>query len=201
MIMDHKRIAHYQLNLTHCFYQATDYQKQSGLLWYERANNAAQKIADNYGLTLTQTAGIIAALSPRCKWERNLYDAQRLIKYGKNTSVGTTNINKFRALAILRGESPAEILRGPKVTAFWKTILNPNTDVVVTDTWHYRAATDTDKTPSNIPPVQHSEIAQATKNLAQELNLLPCQVQAIVWGYARGDQQPLSGMAWYDLQF
>ena len=50
-----------------------------GMTWYERAYAAAVRLADQYEIKIDTAAGVIAALSPRNKWTRNLIDAENLI--------------------------------------------------------------------------------------------------------------------------
>jgi hypothetical protein len=53
----------------------------SGLHWYQRAHDLAVKFIHEYdGLTMGQAVGVIAALSPNNKWERNCIDAEAMIK-------------------------------------------------------------------------------------------------------------------------
>lgn len=48
--------------------------------WYEEANRAAQEIADRYGLSRTETAGMIAAMSPQQPWGDNVTAAEYVAK-------------------------------------------------------------------------------------------------------------------------
>jgi ribosomal protein S18 acetylase RimI-like enzyme len=48
--------------------------------WYEQANNAAQSISDKYGLSRTETAGMIAAMSPQQPWGDNVTAAEYVAK-------------------------------------------------------------------------------------------------------------------------
>ena len=51
-----------------------------GLNWYQNANTAAYRLIDQYErINFYQAAGVIAALSPRNWWHRNLIDAENLI--------------------------------------------------------------------------------------------------------------------------
>jgi hypothetical protein len=80
----------------------------SGLHWYQRAYDLGVKLIHEYdGLTMGQAIGVIAALSPNNKWERNCIDAEAMIK---TWSIGgdynmikvcTFNPNKAKAVAIL----------------------------------------------------------------------------------------------------
>ena len=66
-------------NINAIYSLSTIQEKIDGANWYESAHKIALNLADNYGLTLQTAAGVIAALSPRNKWTRNVIDAENLI--------------------------------------------------------------------------------------------------------------------------
>ena len=104
----------------------------SGLNWYQRAHDLAVKFTHAYdGLTMGQAVGVIAALSPSNKWERNCIDAEAMIKTWaiggdyNAIKVCTFNTNKQKAIDILSldmesvdTEAIPKILNGQKVVAF-----------------------------------------------------------------------------------
>ena len=61
------------------FFAATDLEKINGVQWYNVAQNASGAMAERYGISLETVAGVVAALSPNNRWERNLRDADNLI--------------------------------------------------------------------------------------------------------------------------
>ena len=48
--------------------------------WYRSALNIAGRIADRYDMRIETVAGVLAALSPNNRWERNIIDAENIIK-------------------------------------------------------------------------------------------------------------------------
>lgn len=161
----------------------TSDQIRAGWEWYPAARLAAEGMHPH----LPTAVGVIAALSPRMKWERNLEAADELIKTGDVK--GVLGRNKYKAQLILQHwacggcqsdylDIPA-VLHGRKVTAFYYAILNPlgNTDPVV-DSHMLRAyyGVTTKPTPLRVRAVQ-DEIRRVAK-----IEMLPVHVvQAIVW--------------------
>lgn len=172
-----------------------------GIHWYQRAYDLAVQLIHAYQpLTLGQAIGVIAALSPNNKWERNCQDAERLIKTWHvggdmmSVKVCTYNTNKQKAIAILELESVdteaiAKILNGRKVVAFYRSI-SGHKDAVCVDGHAYAVFVGeripTTKTP-NIGKALYDAIARSYCLVAErsvELcghALTPAQVQAVTW--------------------
>ena len=183
-------------NILAVFLNATDLETITGRRWYLDANDAANTVAQRYSVTLDTAAGVIAALSPNNRWERNLTDANFMIRAysigGHNAAdsikVGTYNANKIKALSILSGEDCLQILGGLKVRAFYDCIIGG--DSVCIDghayaIWqgHYIPTT---KTPKITPKIYDSIVAdyrQAARviNLILKADYSAAQIQAITW--------------------
>jgi hypothetical protein len=183
-------------NILAVFLNATDLETITGRRWYLDANDAANTVAQRYSVTLETAAGVIAALSPNNRWERNLTDANFMIRAysigGHNAAdsikVGTYNANKIKALSILSGEDCLQILGGLKVRAFYDCIIGG--DSVCIDghayaIWqgHYIPTT---KTPKITPKIYDSIVAdyrQAARviNLILKADYSAAQIQAITW--------------------
>jgi hypothetical protein len=118
-------------NIIGTYYLANECDKQEGFKWYCNALSIAARIANNYGLRTTAVAGVIAALSPNNKWERNIRDAEnvcRLYTVGGPASaadckVCTYKANLRKAVQILMGEPIEQTLNGPKVIEFYNCII------------------------------------------------------------------------------
>ena len=116
------------------FFSASDFETINGAQWYETAQNAAATIATRYSVSADTVAGVIAALSPNNRWERNLRDADALISAytlgglsdALEVKTSTYNRNKIKALSILEGATPLEVLGGLKVRAFYSCIIGRN---------------------------------------------------------------------------
>lgn len=107
---------------------ASAHNMREGLSWYLDAHNYANLLSMTYDITPTAAAGIIAALSPMNGWENNKNKAAQLIRQDNGEGCGLYR-NVAKALRILRGENPLDVLGGDKVRAFFQTILDPTGDI------------------------------------------------------------------------
>lgn len=147
---------------------------RDGRTWYKRARRQCEKLAHEHGTSLETSAGIVAALSPRVRWESNV-DMARALLEGRPVHGLRRNVDKARR--ILHGEDPAQVLRGPKVCAFYAAILGDSRAVVV-DTWMLRAVNfHTDKPTQR----QYDRIALQIAMAATLVGTAPAEFQAIVW--------------------
>jgi hypothetical protein len=149
-----------------------------------------------------QAIGVIAALSPNNKWERNCIDAEAMIKtwaIGGDydvIKVCTFNPNKRKAIAILEldmesvdTEAIPNILSGQKVVAFYRSIMGDKNSVCI-DGHAYAIFIgeniSTTKTPK-ISPKLFETIQRAYQLVAKRsvdlcgVELSPTQVQAVTW--------------------
>ncbi len=97
-----------------------------GYNWYDRAREAAEKLG---GGNAQMGAGIIAAMSPQRNWDENLRLAHQIRKTGTS---GQTSVQNKKALRIMEGENPEDILGKLKEGNFYKNIYNPNDPTAVT---------------------------------------------------------------------
>ena len=67
-------------NIAAVFTLATASERIIHATWYDDARVAAIAIADATGLGLDTVVGVIAALSPNNRWERNLVDAENVCR-------------------------------------------------------------------------------------------------------------------------
>lgn len=183
-------------NILAVFFKATDLETINGAEWYPAANHAAQIMAARYSVTLETVAGVIAALSPNNKWERNLTDADSVIRAysmgghdaADSIKVGTYNANKIKSLAILSGADCLQILGGLKVRAFYDCIIGG--DSVCVDGHAYAIWTGgyipTTKTPKITPKLYDAisadyRLAATTINSILHAEYSAAQIQAITW--------------------
>jgi hypothetical protein len=156
------------------------------MLWYSQANKLVDDLSLEFEMcTPEQIAGIISALSPRNKWERNIYDTTqvlRAVEKGKgpeDIKVCTFNTNKHKAFEIARGNLNIDH-SSRKTYSFVKNIANLDSDYVTIDVWHLRAMFG--KTvESGLTPSRYDELAKITIEEASEVGLLGYQYQAIIW--------------------
>ena len=189
-------------NITGILSLATEADIFEGKEWYARAHRFGVQLIAAYDITMGQAVGVIAALSPNNKWERNCADADRLINAYLSdhnlsmTKVCTYNTNKQKAIKILSldtesldNEAIVSILNGRKITAFYRSIMgDPN--AVCVDGHAYSVfigqRIPTTKTP-NIGKGLYETIQRAYCLVADRSfdicghKLTPTQVQAVTW--------------------
>ena len=172
----------------------------AGIEWYARAERLGHRLASQYGCTFEQAVGVIAALSPNNRWQRNCQDAEAMIQAWAvgadpaSVKVCTYNANRAKACATLAMAEPtqdaiAAILNGRKVSAFFLSITG-RPDAVCVDGHAYAIwlgqRVPTTKTPS-LGVRLYAEIARAYCLVAKRSaalcgeQLTPAQVQAVTW--------------------
>jgi hypothetical protein len=179
------------------FFEANDIEIIDGAQWYLNARKAAIIIADRHNVELETVVGVISALSPNNKWERNLVDANSLIHAysiggitaASQVKTSTYNANKCKALSILEGNEPLDILGGLKVRAFYNCIMGCK-DAVCIDGHAYSIwkgeRIPTTKTPSITPRV-YAAIAADYQRAAVTINSIlaaeysAAEIQAVTW--------------------
>lgn len=127
-------------NIKATYAQSTIEERDDGWTWYDRANAAARTLAETHNVPLYCAAGVIAALSPNNRWERNLRDAETLIRaylngdHIESVSVATYHKMREKAWSVMDyGTSHAEhdtgtdavarILNGQKIRSFFAGIM------------------------------------------------------------------------------
>jgi len=183
-------------NILAVFFHANSSELLKGAQWYADALRFCSKVAQSTELPLSTVAGVVAALSPNNRWERNQLDAERLCRvFAAGTlsdaaavKVSTFNRNKSKALEILDGAQPLDVLGGLKVRAFYDCILGNN--AVCVDGHAYAiwlgSYVPTTKTPK-LSPKLYESITAAYGQAAETINGImgtsytAAQVQAITW--------------------
>ena len=114
---------------------ATAGEVAAGKAWYRTAFAAATELSARYDTAIETVIGVIAALSPRNKWERNLIDAENIIatfvaagaEAAAEVKVCTFGKNKAKAVEILayaaQGQLLLDMLKGPKLQEFARCIM------------------------------------------------------------------------------
>lgn len=185
-------------NILSVYYGATVQERVDGLSWYRAAHTIAVKLSERYHVTIGVAAGVIAALSPRNNWTRNVTDAENMIAaaYHKlpyaSVKVCTFGRNKQKSIDILEGVPVRDVLTGNKTLAFWQNICDPDSldGTVCVDGHAYSiwsgVRTVLAKTP-NLTGKLYATIAADYVTASLHINaytdeyVLPCDVQAITW--------------------
>lgn len=182
----------YKKNILSVYNQATDDEVEDGLNWYLFAKYECQKMADKYELPLHIGVGVVAALSPTNKWERNLADAHAMCRtfveggYVEDCNPCTYKAMRDKAWSILVDikdrENTALTLNGPKITDFYHCILGEDTCVIDGHAWCI--AHKDRRTMQEVPFIgkaKRLELQQAYLEAAQNHNLKAYEMQAITW--------------------
>jgi len=181
-------------NILEVFGQATTQEVAEGVAWYRVAKREAASLAKENGVALATAAGVIAALSPRNKWDRNLTDAASMLKakaLGLNLDelkVCTFGIGKGKAVRILQEglsdeKEIASCLSGPKLKEFFSCIMGDEDESCIDghafSIWK-GVRISLDKTPSIGVRVRR-EIKADYAKAGRILGLPASAVQAVTW--------------------
>lgn len=182
----------YVRNIQKIMAQATLDEVVQGSAWYTVAKAACKTIADKHELPLHIVVGVVAALSPTNKWERNIVDADALCSafvsggYSEEVKVCTYKTMKEKAWSILsdngdRAHTKA-LLKGPKITDFYCCILGENTCVIDGHAWGIaNADRRTMQEVPNIGKKLRESLQAAYIEVGKPKNLPAHVVQAITW--------------------
>tara|TARA_E500000305_G_scaffold111355_1_gene122980 strand:- start:3631 stop:4260 length:630 start_codon:yes stop_codon:yes gene_type:complete len=200
--MSYSQLSTEARNVVAMFTQATTLEVEQGCQWYSEAHQIAYKLGKRFGLYTDQVAGVIAALSPLNKWERNVLNAETMLKawtYGTpedafNCSCSTPDRNKEKAVRILHStetlEPHEEILNGPKVIEFYNCIVKPEVNDVCIDGHAYCIFMGIRLALKDVPAIGKrlrqrikQDYRDATAFINEELGetYLASQIQAITW--------------------
>jgi hypothetical protein len=185
-------------NIESIYNQSNESEKHSGSVWYDSASKQALEISKDTGIDYGKIVYCIAALSPRNSWERNICDVRNLAcVLSAEVSCGTFHANKQKALQCLLSsdfEFKRDIeklaVKGYKVKAFARLIYNPqdyysvcvDTHAIGIAHGHRYSVDDKNLLPSIFGnKARYDSIAQAYRELAYTLEILPHQLQAITW--------------------
>jgi hypothetical protein len=174
-------------NITKAYRLSTLDDRIAGEQWYARAKAFAADLDTN----VERAVGVIAALSPMMPWPRN-QSLAREVYMGKRD--GCLSANMAKAVRILNGEAPLDVLSGEKVRAFYLNIMGIDEDSAVTIDRHAimvalgkNLASDELKFTKAQNRAIADEYRAAAKILSREVGypLTPAQVQATVWVWWR----------------
>lgn len=188
-MMDTPKVA----NILAVYNGASDTNLREGLAWYSTAHNWCVKQAGGREHLIRRNAGIVAALSPMNEWGNNKRKAAELISRRARITVvkGSPNgiglgPNVLKAMAIYNGADPLDVLKGDKVTAFYRTIMEPTGDIdPVIDRHAFDIAvgerTDNRRRGALGRVGVYESFAHSYRIAAKEAGIGSAQMQAITW--------------------
>lgn len=153
---------------------------ESGARWYDEAGDLATRLAAEHGHDVETVAGVIAALSPRTPWSRNVAGAVALLADPTDPPTYLISRNVATAQAILTGEIDGPT--GPKTSAFARNIAGDRETVTV-DVWACRVASLDEDALSR--KGAYDAVAHAYRLAARRRGVDPATMQATTWVVAR----------------
>lgn len=187
-------------NILAMYMQATPVDTQEGTIWYHNAHKICQDLANRYHLPLSTVVGVVSALSPNNKWDRNIHDAENLIRayvceydYPKVCTFGS---NKDKAITILECEIDSSdnicaILKGNKTIAFFRGILTDGQcDEITVDGHAFNIWRGMYTSLNEVPAISnklYKQVSDAYRQASETINNLEgtkysaAQIQAITW--------------------
>lgn len=157
-----------------------------GIRWYDRARAAAEAMA--IGDDISQAAAVIAHLSPRESWSRNVANAARVMEAaadGGQCPAVHTEKQRAKAWAAATGAVDPGANHGPKTEAFWANILG-DLERVCVDSWAARAATGDASHKGPDGRYQYGLMERAYQRAARAVGMAPRDLQAAIWISVRG---------------
>jgi hypothetical protein len=187
-------MANYVRNILKTYRIATVEDVSNGVEWYDRAKRMAAWIAKETSIKETTVIGVMAALSPNNRWERNCKDALTMCSAWINGDslddfkVSCYNKMKQKAWSILQDDLQDDAailtrLNGQKIRSFYSNIRG--LDEVTIDGHALniargkREGLTSDKT--NMGKKQYRELQAAYVTAAKRIKVKPSELQAITW--------------------
>lgn len=181
-------------NILKVYRRATSDDIANGLEWYDRAARYAKVISAKYMIHTHTVIGVMAALSPNNKWERNVKDTETMCQAWVNGDdmsdfkVSCYNTMKAKAWSILEDDLITDDdiltrLNGQKIRSFYSNIRGL-TEVTIDGhalniALGIRQGLTTDKT--NMGKKVYQQMQQAYVKAAKRVGIKPHELQAITW--------------------
>ena len=180
-------------NITHCYLDATPEQFDGGMAWYGNAYDAAYDIAIKHDVPVYIVVAVVSALSPNNKWVRNVKNADALIgAFIRGDGIDSVKVSTYHAMKnkawdILATkpdyDGAKRMLKGQKITSFFCDIMG---EFNVTIDGHARNIAYNERIGltderTNIGVREYRGLQDAYMDAAQQIDIMPYQLQAITW--------------------
>lgn len=174
------------------FRQADPVDIAEGKLAYSRYHVVMQRLADHYDVPLDRVVAAFCALSPNSDYRGNLRSLVSVLDgHRRNWSVHQVQVATYRhclmrAWMYVKGTADfMQHTKGLKIRAFYTNVLNPDDDTRATIDGHMSAIWHNQPQwtmkEAIIRPATYREIEYDVKRLAFWHQMLPHQMQAILW--------------------
>lgn len=176
------------------FKQANNIEIENGLNWYRSAREDITFIADKYNISHEIAIAVTSALSPRCIWENNLKDLEKVLLWHNKTKnsidnrdtlpkVTTYKQNLKKAIFILQ-TGITDVFKTCKTYNFYNNLLNPDDNNFITIDGHsiniYYGKLGIVEN-KHFTKKYYNKIANVYRKVSKKHNLLVNQLQAITW--------------------
>ncbi len=184
-------------NFQKIYDQASERDKTLAMGSYYKYRRLTREIAVKHGFTCKVGAAVFAALSPNNDYWGNLRDVDTLLAAAAakrsvdSVKVSTYGNNKRKAWSIAQGEDPDQLIVALKTRNFFHNIWEPDNPNYVTIDGHmanvYHGVRRPIQSKNNKDRVvkvtkwDYLEIAAAVRTFAANYEMLPCQIQGILW--------------------
>jgi len=177
-------------NVSHWHDMADERMIHDGLTWYDDAKSFALMLSNEFDVSPVRAGGVISALSPRNKWERNKIDAWNVFQAVQDdvshdrVKVSTFDSNKVRAFNIAKGLIQVhEASR--KTHRFALNVGAFDMNAVTIDTWMLFAFQTKSKTRKNldvkVTTKQYDTMERKFQAISYDMGYAPAHLEAIVW--------------------
>lgn len=174
-------------NIFTVYCRADKWDREWGMSAYEKYHDKINKISDDASIHVgSETAcGIFAALSPNIDEASNFKALRKMLNGGDVSSIPGYPKNIGKAIKILHGSDPLEILSGNKTRAFFLNLWDfSNTahpvvvDAHMYSVWRLRRFKVTE---AKISDEEYKLASRDFGIVASHLDIRPNQLQAICW--------------------
>ena len=158
-----------------------------GKIWYTKLNRYCRDLGERYNTPTWKVTAIMSALSPRTSFANNIHDTEQVLKYGENAKLKSPLFKK-KTFDIYNATCYNDVKRmfkektGRKTLSFWENMNNLKGNRVTIDVHMIRhlgiKGSLTDK--------KYREAEKVIQDYAKKINVMPYQLQAIIWCTVRG---------------
>jgi hypothetical protein len=188
-------------NIFRVWTQSLPWERLDGAAYYDRQRQAITSLARSYAYTQRQGVAVFAALSPNNDEAGTYRAAEVCMKIARERLPAEHPVqgypaNKAKALRILLGMPPLEVLSGPKVLAFFHNTIQPDNSEWVTIDGHMvgvwrgrrhllRGMRGADRpdgmTGAEISKTEYAAAVGDFRTAAGEVDLPAPRFQAVLW--------------------
>lgn len=182
-------------NLIALYNQVPEDVRLAGKQWYHDVRGWCHEQANFFQVSPWQVAAVIAALSPRCPWDKNKQIARLVLlvwagggDWKDVLSLPGMKRSLANAAKVLMGRS-SEALHGAKTAAFADNIAFQESSAITVDTWAVKAALGWWDAPTKVVSREvarrYDEYAEAYRIASEGTGLRGYEFQAVLWVWVR----------------